>query len=188
MEPDERIAALRRHVGDLLALERHILEAVGRQHGSARLAELPEAGTTITAIERLLARQVDALEHYQRGFAGDGAARASGGIKQAVTRFAGALAGLYDRIREHEVSRMLRDDYTALSLLAISCEMMHTMALALREPNLARIALAHLQELTPLITELARIVPQVVATELGGDPGVAAEAQRNAREAFTTPS
>jgi hypothetical protein len=184
MEPD-RIAALRKLVGDMLALERHILAALDRQRASARLAELPEASTTIDAIDRLLARHITAFEHYLRGFSGGDGARPAP-IKQAVTRLAGALAGLYDRVREHEVSRMLRDDYAALSLTAMSYEMLHTTALALHEPNLAQLALAHLQDLSPQLSELARIIPYVVATEVGGDVSVAAEAERNAREAFAT--
>jgi hypothetical protein len=183
MDNDQRVAALRKHVGDMLTLERHVLEALERQRSSPRLAELPEAGVTITAIDRLITQQVSALEHYLRGFNGE--VRESGGVKATVARLAGALAGMYDRVREHEASRMLRDDYTALSLIAVSYEMLHTSALALHEPNLAQLTLAHLQEITPLLTELARIIPHVVATELGGGSEIAAQAERNAREAFT---
>jgi hypothetical protein len=182
MDDVDRVAVLRKHVGDMLALERHVAVAVERQRSSSRLAELPEAGVAVTAVDRLLARQISALEHYLRGFSGE--SRERGGLKSTVTRLTGALAGIYDRMREHEVSRMLRDDYTALSLVAVSYEMLHTSALALHEPNLAQLTLAHLQEITPTLSELARVIPHVVASELGGGAEVASEAERNARAAL----
>jgi hypothetical protein len=36
-----------------------------------------------------------------------------------------------------------------------------------------------------LAADLARVLPHVVATEIGGDGGIAGEAERNTRQAFT---
>jgi hypothetical protein len=179
-EHPDTAALMRKHVGDMVALERHVLEAVARQRGSTRLTEAPEAGAVVATIERTLESHLADLDHWMRGFGVESQA----GFKQAVTRVAGAIAGLYDRVREHEVSRMLRDDYAALSLAVVSYEMLHTASLALRETHLAGIALGHLQDYPPLLAELARIIPHVVAHEVGGAPGIAAEAERNARDAL----
>ena len=64
---------------------------------------------------------------------------------------------------------MLRDDYTALSLAAISYTMLHTTALALNDQPTAELALRHLKDFTPLITEISRVIPQVVVHELTED-------------------
>ena len=46
---------------------------------------------------------------------------------------------------------MLRDDYTALSLAAISHTMLHTTGLALQNQPLADLAQRYLKDITPII-------------------------------------
>jgi hypothetical protein len=82
---------------------------------------------------------------------------------------AGVVAGLYDKVRKHPISRLLRDDYTALSLAATAYSMLYTTGLAIRELPIANVALRHLQELTPLVMELSRILPAAVVKELAED-------------------
>ncbi|MBA2481191.1 MAG: hypothetical protein H0V44_11060 [Planctomycetes bacterium] len=181
----DRAESLQKHAGDLYVLERHILKAVARQRVSERLLVMPEAGTVVLAIDRILARHVGALETYLTGFGADH----RNGVARALSRMSGTVAGLYERMRDQAVSRMLRDDYAALSMAAISYEMLHTVGLAHRDMHLAQISLVHLQDLTTQIIDLSRIIPHVVATEIaqeeGGDPSVAAEAEKNTHRAWT---
>ena len=60
---------------------------------------------------------------------------------------------------------MMRDDYTALSMLATGYTMLHTHALTADDNEVADIALKHLGEITPVITEISRVLPLVVARE-----------------------
>jgi hypothetical protein len=181
----DRSTALQRHVHDMLALAKHIYEAIQRQHKAPELEMYPEAVKWVSTIENMLAKHVGTLESYLNGLGGDTASA----MKKALARLSGTIAGLYGRMREHEVSRMLRDDYTAVSMLAISYEMLHTVGLAHREMQIAQIALAHLKDLTPIIVELSRVVPHVVAAEVaheeGGNAGVAIEAEINTHRAWS---
>lgn len=106
---------IKKRLSDQLALERHILEAVERQRGEDSLRENLEANKVVIEIEQVLKSHVATLETL----ADEYGAGTSSLLKKAVTELAGVAAGLYDKVRDQEVSRMIRDDYTALSLAAM---------------------------------------------------------------------
>jgi len=177
---------LRPYVADMSAVERHILEAVERQLGDDSTKSFPEALQLLRRVEGALNRHVQALESHLKSFDGGSLA---GTVKETVTGVLGVFAGLYDKVRKEQVSRMLRDDYTALNLAAISCTMLHTTALANREQATADLALRHLRDLAPLIMEINEVIPQVVVRELteegkAYDASLAQRAARDTQEAW----
>lgn len=185
MKEDNR-EALRPYIADMLAVDKHILEAIERQQKDNDIREFPNALHLIDRIEAVLRRHVQTLETHLEGFPGGGAA---GAVKSAVTGIMGAVAGVYDKVRKDITSRALRDDYTALSLSTISYTMLHATALGLRQGATAEIALRHLKNLTPLVMELNEVIPTVVAKELSSEgydieTGVAQQAVRNTQEAW----
>lgn len=178
---------LRPYVADMAAVEKHILEALERQHKDDDLRKLPEAFQLVDRLAATLRRHVSTLETHIEGFPG-GSVAAS--VKESVTGALGALAGLYDKIRKDTVSRMLRDDYTALSLATISYTMLHTTALGLRQHTTAELALRNLKELTPFLIEISDAIPTVVAQELAAEgypiePNLAQQAVQGTREAWS---
>ena len=158
----DRQQAIQKHTADMLAVERHILEAIERQREDDDLREHAEANSIVIEIERTLKRHITALE--QLAHEKDTGVEAT--FKKAVTEVLGAVAGLYDKVREHPVSRMLRDDYVALSLAAMSYTAFHTFGLAVKEPKIADLAEEHLRDLTPLLVRLSKVLPHVVAAEV----------------------
>lgn len=180
---ETRLDWLQKHVQDMLAVETHILDLL-RRHKDHEVAAAPEAAAVLLAGERALAQHVAVLENYLEGIGGS----VGGGLKRAVATFTGALGGLYARLREHDASRFLRDLYASLSLAAISYEMLHTAALAHRERRLAELALAHLRDITPLIVDMSKLVPHVVAHEVAANEGalgdVGDEAETNTHQAW----
>ncbi|HQH26691.1 MAG TPA: hypothetical protein PLP17_04780 [Oligoflexia bacterium] len=101
------------------------------------------------------------------------------------------LNGLNIKIRRKTVSEMLRNDYTALNLAAMGNILLHTAALAAEAKEVADVALEHLTNLTPFISQMNELVPKVVARELSQDfpkvrRAVGAVAARNARRAWKT--
>ena len=110
-------------------------------------------------------------------------------VKEAVATVTGTLAGLYDKIRKHPVSRMLRDDTVALNLAATAYSMLYTTALALRDLPVANVALRHLRGIPPQVIELTKIIPDVIVRELASDDPeidqtVVALARKNTGEAW----
>lgn len=156
---------LRMYVNDMVALEKHILEALERQQEDDRVQQNPECKALINQIHTIVRAHVLTMENHAAAVG----EKFGSSVKEAVSSFAGVLAGLYDKVRKHPVSRLLRDDYTALSLAATSYSMLYTTGLATRELPVANVALRHLNELTPLVMELSRIIPSVVLNELAED-------------------
>ncbi len=177
---------LRMYVNDMVALEKHILEALERQREDERVQQVEEFRELIDRLHTTVRAHVLTMENHAAAVG----EKFGTSVKDAVSSFAGVLAGLYDKVRKHPVSRLLRDDYTALSLAATSYSMLYTTGLATRELPIANVALRHLQELVPLIKDLSRIIPIAVVNELGGDdPGIDQSilglAQENTRKAWS---
>ncbi|MBA3686772.1 MAG: hypothetical protein H0W72_16230 [Planctomycetes bacterium] len=176
-----------KHVQDMLAVEKHIHDEVAQHRQTDHLDDLPEVARAAHAVEQTLGQHVSVLENYLEGIGGR--ATGTGRFRRAMTNVTGAFTGLFARLREHGASRFLRDGYTALNLAAITYEMLHTTALAHHDRHLAQIAIANLNDLTRLISELGRLMPQAIAREAaeleGGDGGIAGEAEANTVRAWT---
>lgn len=175
---------IRPYVADMAAVERHIFEALERQRNTFK--DFPNALGFIDRLAVVLKTHVENLETHLDSLPGGGVAAA---VKETVTGVLGGLAGVYDKVRKEEVSRALRDDYTALSLAAISYTMLHSTALGLHQGTTAEIALRNLKELTPLIVELSQIIPAVVLKELSFegydiDFSLSSQAVRDTHEAW----
>lgn len=178
---------IRPYVADMAAVERHILEAVERQRKDDAFKDFPQALGFLEKVEGLLKTHVESLETHLDSLPGGGVAAA---VKETVTGVLGGLAGIYDKVRKDKVSRALRDDYTALSLAAISYTMLHSTALGLHQGTTAEIALRNLKDVAPLVKELAEIVPAVVIKELSFegydiDFTLSTQAVRNTQEAWS---
>jgi ferritin-like metal-binding protein YciE len=155
--------ALRPYVADMVAVEKHILEAVERQRNDDDIKQFPDALQLVGRLESTLKTHVQTLDSQLEGFSGGGAA---GAVKQAVTGVLGAIAGVYDKVRKDTASRALRDDYTALSLASVSYGMLHTTALGLSQGTVAELAKKHLEEINSLIMDLGLTLPRIVLKEL----------------------
>jgi ferritin-like metal-binding protein YciE len=178
--------SLRPYVADMAAVEKHILEAIERQSKDDDIRQFPDAAQWVDRTQGILRRHVTELESHLKNFDGGSVA---GTVKEAVTGVLGVFAGLYDKVRKDTASRALRDDYTALSLAAISYTMLHTTALGLSQGTTAQLALANLKELTPLLVELSQLLPKVVLKELAFEgytieTTVGEQATRNTHEAW----
>jgi ferritin-like metal-binding protein YciE len=177
---------LKTYISDMLALEKSILEMIDRQANDPKLRDHPQAFALVERIRITLRNHTQALDNHLSTM-GD---KSMAAIKDALTMFAGMAAGMIDRVRMHPISKMLRDDYTALSLSAISYTMLHTTGLALKDTGTAELAARHLHALTPLIVDLSEVIPLVVVKELSEgewqvDATVGPEAVRNTHHAWT---
>jgi hypothetical protein len=178
--------ALRPYIADMVAVEKHILEAVERQRNDDDIKQFPDALRLVGRIESTLKSHVQALDSQLQSYPGGAAA---GAVKQAVTGVLGAIAGVYDKVRKDTASRALRDDYTALSLASVSYGMLHTTALGLTQGTVAELSRHHLEEINSLIMELGLALPPIVLKELAFegytvDTGAAELAVKNLEETW----
>jgi hypothetical protein len=177
---------LQQYISDMIALDGHIIEAVERQLEDKRVGEFPEARQVISTIKRTLNNHVDGLKGQLSSLGGE----ESGPVKEALSTIAGVAAGLYDKVRHDPVSKMLRDDYTALSLTSIAYTMLHTTGLALKNDAIADMALGYLMDVTPIVIDISKAVPGVVVKDLQDqeaavDSSSAQEAVRRTQEAWS---
>ena len=181
----EQHDTVRKYVADMLAVTKHIHEAIERQKNDKSVQADTDASQIVNRIDGVLEGQISALESHLEQIGG----APTSPVKDAVGAVAGVFAGLYDKVRVDTVSKMLRDDYTALSLAAISQTMLHTTGLAMKEQSTASLAHNQLSDITPLIVDLSEVVPLVVARELANDgenvdTTVGPDARRNTQKAW----
>lgn len=182
----KRADLLQHYVSDMVAVEEQISSAAKRQLDDSHLRDHSQDATRIIQNIAQMAEQHERhLRDHLQNLGGDPAS----GIKEAATNVMGTLAGLYDRLRSESVSKMLRDNYTALNLAAISYTMLHTTGLALQDEATAELALRHLRHYAEMVIEINRIIPRIVVEDLRQDVtihenGTAQRAIENTQQAW----
>jgi hypothetical protein len=176
---------LQQYVGDMLAVDRHIHETVRGQRDDKQVQADAEVHQLLSRVESTFDTLIEELEQLLEQLGGS----TSSPVKDAVASTVGALGSLYDKLRTEAVAKMLRDDYTALGLAAISYTMLNTTGHALNDAATAQIAARHLRQITPLITGISRAMPLIVARELGEggvvNKSAAAQSVRETQQAWS---
>ena len=172
------------YVGDMVALESHIEEALDRQ--LTETEDDPEARAAVQRFHDLVKQHRDTLKALQEQVG----TTAGNPIIAAGATLLGKAAGVIDLVRTEGISKSLRDDYAAFSLAAISYSMLHTTALSLGNPRVADLAERHLTDYAGAIERINEIMPGVVERELAKDghqanPGAVAETRKMVATAWT---
>lgn len=169
--------SMRVYSSDLLALERYFLKAVKKQKESDTVTDT-NAIDLLHTLDKKISHHVDELEQQVERLGGD----IKKDIKSKLASFTGTLLGLVDNARQDPLSKMLRDDYTTLSMLSIGYTMLHTLALGVGDDGLSELSKNHLSDYTQLVTEVSRIVPIVVSRETIDDKEKAEQIGKKALE------
>jgi ferritin-like metal-binding protein YciE len=151
------------YVGDMVALESHIEEALDRQLTETQ--DDPEAQAAVQHFHDMVKQHRDTLKELQEQVG----TTAGNPIIAAGATLLGKAAGVIDLVRTEGISKSLRDDYAAFSLAAISYSMLHTTATALGDGRVALVAERHLREHADAIMRINEIMPGVVHRELEKD-------------------
>ncbi len=186
MTTDDAQKTIAGYLADMTALLNHIESSVKRQVDTQDVKRAPTAHRVVVALHSALQTQIAGVSSRLDTLDAGGAKSA----KSAASNLLGAIAGFYDTLRSDTASRMLRDDYTALSLASICYGMLHTTALALNDDETAQLAIDNQATLNRFIIELSRVVPEAVVADLSPDhpetdASAAARATENIRRAWT---
>ncbi|MCH8557905.1 MAG: hypothetical protein LAT84_08790 [Balneolia bacterium] len=160
----DKSESIQTYTSDLLALEKHFMNAVRKQKASDKVTDT-RVIDLMHEFDKMASSHVETLQKHVDRLGGE----TTSNIKAAVASFAGSIAGLIDTVRDDTVSKMLRDDYTALSMITIGYTMLHTHALASNDTALAEVTSVHLTDCTGLITETSKVIPLIVASEIIDD-------------------
>ncbi len=163
MADDKNRDEIQQYVGDMVALEEHIEQALDGQ--LKHDVEYQPAAAAIQRFHGVVKGQRDALKAHLESLGGS----ESHPIKSAVSTLFGAAAGAIDNVRTKAVSKMLRDDYTAFNHAAIGYAMLHATAHALGDTSTMAVADRHLRGYAKAVQEINQVIPGVVVWELEKD-------------------
>lgn len=163
---------------DLYTLLKHTQNVIRKQKNSDELSN----STVINLLHKIdisLNEQINTFESNDKWLGDD----LKSSIKEKLGSLTGKIAGYIETTREDAQSKMLRDDYTALSFIATGFTMLHTAALAADMEKLAAFSNESLTSIAELITEASRIIPHIVAEELNA-PQIADKAEKNTQRSW----
>jgi ferritin-like metal-binding protein YciE len=160
MADGDRMDEVQQYVGDLVALEAHIEQAIDGQLRHS--IEHPGAAAALGEFHTMVRRQRDDLRAHLATIGGS----ESRPIKEVVGTLFGGAAGVIDRVRTKAVSKMLRDDYTAFNLAAMGYAMLHTTAHALGDMRTMEVADRHLRAYAAAVQQINQLIPDMVVWEL----------------------
>ncbi|QJE95106.1 hypothetical protein [Luteolibacter luteus] len=156
---------LKQYVNDVIGMERDIVNAIEGQLEDERLKDFPELASLLGQLAKAGEARID---NFKRISADEGGS-VGAILKEGVTAITGALAGVYGRLREHPVSRMLRDDIVAMNVAATSYSMLLTLGLATGHTETASLAQESLKSAALAVMALGEHLPLIVASELAKD-------------------
>ena len=151
------------YVGDMVALESHIEEALDRQLKETK--DDPEALAAVQRFHDMVKQHRDSLKSLQD----EVGSTAGNPIIEAGSTLLGKAAGVINLVRTEGISKGLRDDYAAFILAAISYSMLHTTALSLGNRKVADVAERYLTDYAGAIERINEVMPGVVERELAKD-------------------
>ncbi len=173
------------YISDMLALEQHIETPLQSQLDDSEFAKSSAALRVVRETYTGVQSRISALQARLDAVGG----HAGSPVKNAVSSLSGLAASAIDKVRKTQISKALRDDYTALSLASAGYTMLHTTALALGDDATATLSKNHLADVATEIMKISGTLPVVVLAELveegvNVDTSVSATADQNAEDAW----
>lgn len=194
LEEEEHLMAdqkptINTYLSDMIALEKHILQPTQLQAADPVVKADSGAYRVIAEIVDNVNSHIAQLEAQLESVGG----HAGSPLKEGVASVFGAFASVIDNVRKTELSKDLRDDYTALCLASVGYTMLHTTALGLGDTKTADIAKRCISDYATLVMRISDTIPTIVLNELrelgvSVNPAVAAEAQKAQEEAWKSGS
>jgi ferritin-like metal-binding protein YciE len=163
MADEKNLNTVQQYVGDMIALEDHIEEAIDRQLSLAQ--DYAPADEAVQRFHQMVKGHREGLKAHLTSLGGS----ESSPIKTAVADLFGKAAGMVDKVRTEAVSKTIRDDYTAFNHAAIGYAMLHTTAHALGQASTADIAIRYLRDYAEAVQRINQIIPGIVVWELRKD-------------------
>lgn len=163
---DERAReTITKYLGDMHALESHGLQAISRQVDNLAGTGHTEAHRMVQGFKTTLESHIAAIEARLKAMGGS----PTSPVKDAASVVAGVAAGLYNKVRNEEASKSIRDDYTFISHSAIAYLMLHTTSMGLGDQQTAMLADRGYRDCARMVMEIDRVMPNLVIQELQQD-------------------
>ena len=146
-------------VGDIVALESHVEEAMDAQ------LKIDADASLNVAFKRFHDTVRDSKQRAVN-FQKDYGSEAGNPIIKTGANLLGKAAGLVDKVRNDYVSKSIRDDYTAYNHTAVAYTMLHTTAMAFKDQAAQDFAEQGMRTYAKLVQEVNHILPEAVVYDL----------------------
>ena len=175
-----------KYLADMIGLEGHIYQAIDKQVKETQ--DEPDVNPFLRNIRDTLEQHTEALRNRLEALGG----QASSPVKEAGASLLGVAAGVIDKLRAEEVSKDLRDNYTALSLSNISYVMLITTCIACNDNETAELATRQLEENAKFVSDIGNLIPTLVVRDLSDltdlNPSAVEEGRRRYSDAWNNVS
>lgn len=146
-------------LGDIVALESHVEEAMD---GQLKL----KGDHDLTGVIKHFHDSVRDSKQRAVDFQASYGSEPGNPVIKAGSTVLGKAAGLIDKMRNDNISKSLRDDYTAFNHLAIAYTMLHTTAMAFDDKRVMSFAEQGLGTYARLVQRINEVMPDAVMYDL----------------------
>jgi uncharacterized membrane protein YgcG len=184
MADDKKKDIVTKYLADMVGVVGHVYQAIDKQVKETQ--DEQDINPLLVRVRDGLEGQTNNLRDRLEALGGKGTSP----IKELAASALGVAAGVIDKLRAEEVSKDLRDDYTALGLVNISYTMLITTSLACGDRETADLAFNNLKESAGYEMEIGKVISYAVVRDLSDiadlDPSAVEEGQRMYSEAWTS--
>lgn len=156
-----------KHLTDLKSVYTHVITAVEGQRTEEDITDIPVANQILMDTESSLKTFCDQIETKLEALGSSNSV-----VKEALTGIAGVFAGIWNKVRDHETTRALRDLYTALSLCAAATTTLNAFAETVGDQELVAMSLRQQDTLCRLIVKVSEELPRITAMEVAKKHGL----------------
>jgi len=154
---------LKDHLSEQIALEEHLFKTIEDQISDIEGDDFSDARDLLKSTSKTLEKHFTPLNQLLDTLEKDALLVRMGSIAKNGDARAHTLNS---EKQKRQISKILRDIYSALNLITMSNTLLHTTALALEYDEVAKMALEHLENLAPLVVKIGELIPEIVAREL----------------------
>ncbi len=184
MAEDKKNEIITQYLSDQVGVLGHVYQAIDKQVKETK--DEKDINPLLVEMRDTLERQTNEVRNRLKELGG----QVSGPIKEAAASILGVAAGAIDKLRADEVSKNLRDDYTALSLVNISYTMLMTTALAVRDEQTAQLCQRNLKQTADFVERLGKVISYAVVRDLSDaanlDPDAVQKGQKMYSDAWNS--
>lgn len=160
MAEDKKKEQVTKYLADQVGVVGHVYQAIDKQVKATQ--DEQDINPLLVEIRDTLEQQTESLRSRLEALGG----KATSPVKELGASVLGVAAGVIDKVRAEEVSKDLRDDYTALGLVNISYTMLITTALAAGDRQTAQLCADNLKQTAGFVMDIGKTISYAVVTDL----------------------
>lgn len=179
MAEDKKKEQVTKYLADQVGVVGHVYQAIDKQVKATQ--DEQDINPLLVEIRDTLEQQTESLRSRLEALGG----KATSPVKELGASVLGVAAGVIDKVRAEEVSKDLRDDYTALGLVNISYTMLITTALGAGDRQTAQLCADNLKQTAGFAMDIGKTISYAVVKDLSDLFDLAPNAVQEGQEMYS---